>query len=666
MLELAKIQIAQVLRVGKVRIQQMAREGQLQRVKCDGKILYVVDPNRLKKVEHRERVMAWEAKQRGVASGSVVPAVGDAWTKASAREREIATQRKESIRLWEDHLARDSANNRRAAREATVTFIKEQKAKGIKLSKSSLYGWRCLYKTHGLEGLLPRYGGQGEMTIPQAALEIFKGCYLDQNRKTVAWCYERLKALYEGSEPLPAISAFYRYVRSLPKGAVILARQGEKAYNDLAGPFIERDYTTILPNEWWTADHHQLDAACLGLDGRPCFPWLTVIQDVRSRRWLGWYLTSVPPSQDAILAAFRRAVIRYGLPNDFLIDNGKDFKTQTFSGGVRRSRLEVDEGRARSLLAHLDVRVHFAIPRNARSKPVERAFRTLKEWFSREWETYRGGHPKERPEHMKILFRQMGDVPTLAQVDALLGEWIEHVYNTHPHQGQGMEGRSPQEVYDSLLNERRTVPKDELRLLLMRSSNPVKVTRRGLRLEAHGLTYWSEALAPHLGKEVVVRYDLTEAGRAFVFDLEDRFLCVVETKEALAWGATREDVRAALAEQRKTKRLMKNIVETRAEISSEPNPLKRVIEKRKAASSSSSPPRRLAPQVTRIHRTRLAGEAGKALAAAREAETRESRRSAFNSLAAVVGGGGAARSPEEIRREVMSSLWKSQQGGITR
>jgi len=165
----------------------------------------------------------------------------------------------------------------------------------------------------------------------------------------------------------------------------------------------------------------------------------------------------------------------------------------------------MDEGRVRALTAQLRIACHFAAPYNPKANPIERAFRTLKEWMERRFAAYRGGPPGERPEGLKHLWKKTEAPPTLAQLDSLYGEFIEEAYNEHPHAGDGMEGRSPREVYDSLLPRRKTVPPEALHLLLMRQTEPRLVRRNGVWVNDHGLWYRSEDLLPHLGKRVHLR-----------------------------------------------------------------------------------------------------------------------------------------------------------------
>lgn len=98
-----------------------------------------------------------------------------------------------------------------------------------------------------------------------------------------------------------------RYIRSLPKAAVLMHREGDKAYGDKAEPFIERDFGQLASNELWCADHHQFDV-WVSAGGKLVRPWLTAWQDLRSRMIVGWKIFAHDPNQDVILEAAGRRV----------------------------------------------------------------------------------------------------------------------------------------------------------------------------------------------------------------------------------------------------------------------------------------------------------------------------------------------------------------------
>src|SRR5690606_31684385 len=121
---------------------------------------------------------------------------------------------------------------------------------------------------------------------------------------------------------------------------------------------------------------------------------------------------------------------RYGVPREILIDNGKDYKSIAFSGGKpRKASVTVDlSERDRSVCRLLGVIVHYAIPYNAKAKPIERDFRKVKEWFGMYLPGYRGGHAKERPERLEDEIKA-GGLLNSEQLTEALFIFIEQIMN---------------------------------------------------------------------------------------------------------------------------------------------------------------------------------------------------------------------------------------------
>ena len=64
-----------------------------------------------------------------------------------------------------------------------------------------------------------------------------------------------------------------------------------------------------------------------------------------------------------------------------------------------------------SLAANLQIAVTYAIPYNAKAKPIERVFNTFEEQLGKKYPSYAGSNAKKRPEDLKDL--NIMDVITL-------------------------------------------------------------------------------------------------------------------------------------------------------------------------------------------------------------------------------------------------------------
>ncbi|MDR0487078.1 MAG: hypothetical protein LBG91_02405, partial [Treponema sp.] len=326
---------------------------------------------------------------------------------------------------------------------------------GKKLSQTNLYEWLKLYERYGLTGLAPQYskkrGGSGA-SLPQEAKELIEALWLDPNKPSAKAVKRNIKQFgYDLN-----YSAINRYVnKEIPLSVKIFYRLGEKAYQDKCDPYIERDYTLLKSMEWGCGDHHLFDFV-IKHEGRIFRPWLTMFTDMRSRKITGWHIDVVPNTL-TIMRAFSMSVEACGLFENLLVDNGKDFKSAWFAGNdwkIRRTRpeketLELIEG----VLHDCGTKAHFATPYHGQSKPIERAFRTIIELFSREQGSWVGSNTIDRPQDTRLYWGKINGrdrIEVTYTLNALREDFAKFVawFNAEwEHSGQGMGGNTPDSVF---------------------------------------------------------------------------------------------------------------------------------------------------------------------------------------------------------------------------
>ena len=169
------------------------------------------------------------------------------------------------------------------------------------------------------------------------------------------------------------------------------------------------------------------------------FPWVTAWRDYKSGKWLGWILQTGHPNSDLIFQSFYYAAEVYGLPEDVIIDNGKDYRSKDFAGGRKSVQVETNKPKTTSMLAELNVKVHFALPYNAQTKPIERDFLKIKELLSKHCQGYRGGNVVERPEKLAEEIKQNKLIP-FDEFKTIFDDFIVNVLNKRPSTGKNLKG----------------------------------------------------------------------------------------------------------------------------------------------------------------------------------------------------------------------------------
>lgn len=478
-------------------------------------------------------------------------------------ERAEAADWLEILKEWKAY--RNAYDGSKAQADEEFVQIMQQRRPGLNYQQLSRKERQ--YREMGAGGLVDRRGKHDNhcKKIPDQVWNVFENYYLDESRKTVAVCMRLTETYFKknGIEipPMADRSTFSREIlKRIPPAELVLWREGEKAFKDKCGMYISRYYEDLDSNDIWVCDNHTFDIFIDdGERVKPSRVYLTGFLDVRSRKMMGWYVTLTPNSQ-ATLYALRRGIERYGIPRRILADNGREFLTHDIGG--RGHRKSADWGHeAPTILQHLGIEFHTALVRNAKSKIIERAFREVKECFSRMFEGYTGGTTAERPERLKRTGKYADNFTPIEDFVRYVDKYIEGIFNFTESQGAGMYGKSRNEIYAKCLIEKRVAALDELNLLLMRNSKPCTVQRAGVRLPMYDADIWfnsEQLLFNHLGKKVYFRFNPDDLKDVRVYDEQDRFLCTATQQGRISYYATAEEVKEKMKQIREFERMVKS------------------------------------------------------------------------------------------------------------
>ena len=402
----------------------------------------VIQYARLKGIAVPEWLSAMETAPPGLQLVHDVPAPAEpesgAWDSVSEKGRQEAAARLATVEAWLSWAA-----SKRGNMAAFVAYWRKAHPDQRGISKCRVYAWVKAHQQGGIRALVPGWYSRTSNgpSIAQDFWELFEPIYLDESRPSLEQAYRQAEALALANDiEIPHIAKVRRRVELIPEAIRIRHRYGKKASDDKSVPHMMLDVSKLPANSWWISDHHQVDILCRDERGRLVFPWVTVFQDWRSRMWVGWCVHT-NPNTDTILLAFARAVREYGLPEHVKVDNGKDYRSALVTGGWQQLRLEIDQVRAKSVMGLFDLDVRFAKPFNAKAKPIERTFRIVKEWFSKMFESYRGGNVLEKPERLKEFQAHPERCPTVAELDVLFAGFVNDVYNRMPCRGNGAHGK---------------------------------------------------------------------------------------------------------------------------------------------------------------------------------------------------------------------------------
>ncbi len=405
------------------------------------------------------------------------------------------------------------------------------------ISPRTLYRKWQAYEAGDLEGLVDNRGGsnKGKTTIPKEICDGFLYFYLDQRRLPIARCYELTKEWTDEFYPellsaVPSERTFRRLVEELPQAVIAYFRFGEKALRDKYMPYVERLYEEIEANDVWIADNHTFDFITIGEGGKQHRLYLTAFIDAKSGVMVGWNLTDNPSSQSTLLA-LRHAILRFGVPRSVYFDNGSEFLVHDIGGrGHRRKANWNKEKLPPTILDTMEIEMHNALVRNAKAKPIERTFGTLKNHISRVVETFCGGTILERPESLKYKLKK-GLIPEDKQIRDIFSTLIDGDYNVDKYGGKERryQGKTRLEVWNESIKrtEFRMASESDLDILLARTSRVQKISRNGVYITIAGEKLWyrAEDTALRIGEEVYVRYDPADITSVRVYEADtDRYM----------------------------------------------------------------------------------------------------------------------------------------------
>lgn len=431
----------------------------------------------------------------------------------------------------------------------------------------------------GITALLSNYGvhRRGISKLDESCFEYFKSIYLREGAPSAetSWNITFGFAKQQGInlENFPTSKTFIRRLRAeVPEQAIFMARHGDASWNKKYANYVPRDYSELNAGVCWVSDHAQIDVA-VSFNGTVCFPWVTVFRDAKTSKWLGWFLHADSPNSDHIFQAFYYGVLNFGIPEDVYLDNGKDYRCKDFAGGRTRVIKVKHKNNGGSLIQNLGINIHFALPYNAQTKPVERDFLKIKEFLSKGFVGYRGGKITERPEKLKNEIKNE-QIMQFDDFKKLFDRFIEEYLNKRPSKGKVLQGKCPDELWAEEFTKKKVISKDALKLFCMRTTNNVTIKRNGIFDSQLQISYWAEWMITEKGRKVYIRRDINAYQEAWVFDAQtDEYLGKGNANQPASFLANtdieKSEYQKQVAIKNKEKKILKSYIKTKYNPSNE-------------------------------------------------------------------------------------------------
>lgn len=403
------------------------------------------------------------------------------------------------------------------------------------VSERTVFRWVSAYDKQGLSGLVPNLERK-TLRIPEWG-QAFVDLYARPSKPALIAVVEALPDhLPEGVQP-PSYDQAYRFLQKLTPAQRNRGRMGQQELKALQA-FVRRDTSDLFPGAVFSADGHCFKATVEHpFHGQPFRPEVTAVIDVHTRYVVGW---SVGLSENSIdvLEAISNAVLdrddgrKHGVPAIFYSDNGAGFNNQLLS--------EAGLG----FFARWGITQKNSLPYASQARGIiERLNRSLFIPAAKELDTYLGRDSDKTAARMINKKRRIAKSKG-ARFEITWDEFVEGIeraidaYNGRPHSSLPRRRcnetlthihYSPVELWEAWEAEHGKVPAVPMGAAddLLRPTQKRRVARCEIQLMNN--RYFSHDLEAWHGKDVLVAYDIQDASRIWVREMEtETLICVAE------------------------------------------------------------------------------------------------------------------------------------------
>jgi len=452
-----------------------------------------------------------------------------------------------------------------------VEFLQDWNSKhpDKKSSYSALCKARIKYEQFGEDALLSKKGfKEEEYRVKPEYYEYYKNLYMKPAAPSAIDCWMKTLNYAKQKDKIktanfPCDKTFDRLLKKEYSTEEI--KRARKHHEKV----IARDYSNIKANEYWIIESCQLKFQ-VKYKNSYYYPWLTVVKDVKTKKWLGWFVYHKLIKSEHILQAVYYALIKYGRPSKIIIKNIHFDSYIAKTGKLKKADISCNQDKLLPILIYSGANLIFDVPANVNNASITYDLREF---------------VPPNPNTNIFDFKKQ------------LDEYVE-VINNKIHRNQIFKNKSPEQLWqDDYINQ--DLPDKKCLIdMCLRTSKPIKYQKNGIYDTVTKRNYWGDWMPLCTSKSMYLKRDIYSEDDGCLYDGENQKLLgeayVLKPASAL-WKTPeeREQVKIAIERKRRAIKNTKSFLEGIEKI-----PLEEQCENYKAVFNKEIP--KAKPKVVRI------------------------------------------------------------------
>nr|WP_306458742.1 transposase family protein [Aliarcobacter vitoriensis] len=464
---------------------------------------------------------------------------------SSPIKQEIALARCKLIKFY---LMRKSNTNRMKWLKETLKNNIEFDCLGS-VTERQLNIWLRKYKEAEISGsnvveiFIDKRGassGAGIKSLDDKMKEVAIAYFIKDSIINISEIYLNMKHKFGGLMPsYDVLNRFYREWKDKNPLIYEFSKSPDSAKNKYMPAFGKADEKAKYKNHYWELDSTPADIICS--DGKR-YTILAAI-DVFTRRVVFHIADS--SSSYTISQLLRKAIIKFGIPENVIIDNGKDYTSNHFMSvcynlkinpiivppfsGDKKPHVERIFG---TLSRQLFMQVPGFIGANVSQKAQIQARQSFAQKINsiEAWRRLNASRTDEEKRLIKDAWKikkenlglRLEVLKTADELQDLCDKWVSNLYEQEKHGGLGI---SPVMKWNRCPFSVKSIPNTSMLNLLLGESITRKVGKKGIALD--GLMYCHDDLVDYMGQNVFLLVP-DDMGYIFVHQTNMEFICIAE------------------------------------------------------------------------------------------------------------------------------------------